>query len=229
MRRISGLAAAAVMAAGVIALQPGASQAAPQPKVPASLASDGTTFRVTDTITDPNGATHVRMERTYRGLPVLGGDLVVHRGAQGGLKSVSETLESAVQVATTPAVSKAASTAPNAERVGQCNAASMSATAANVHPMNAPVTKAWPRCRLQRWKACWTWACHQRSPWRMRQSRVRPVSTNMAIGGRSNNGQAAMGCDTSPPESAAATRYESGIARLAGQPPAPPADPLAFW
>lgn len=117
MRRISGLAAAAALAAGVLGLQPSTSQAAPQaasptaqPQVPASLASAGTTFRVTDTISDPGGATHVRMERTYRGLPVLGGDLVVHRGAQGGLRSVSQTLDRAVRVATTPAVSRVAAT-----------------------------------------------------------------------------------------------------------------------
>ena len=32
-----------------------------------------------DTIIDADGTTHVRIDRTYRGLPVLGGDLVVHQ------------------------------------------------------------------------------------------------------------------------------------------------------
>lgn len=114
MRSISGLAAAAALAVGVVVLQPGAGQAAApqavQPQVPASLTSAGTAFRVTDTITDPGGATHVRMERTYRGLPVLGGDLVVHRGAQGGLRGVSQTLDRAVRVTTTPVVGRLAAT-----------------------------------------------------------------------------------------------------------------------
>ena len=33
----------------------------------------------TDTILDRDGTTHVRFDRTYQGLPVLGGDLVVHQ------------------------------------------------------------------------------------------------------------------------------------------------------
>ena len=42
----------------------------------------GQSFRATDTVLDRTGATHVRMARTYRGLPVLGGDLVVHQAAE---------------------------------------------------------------------------------------------------------------------------------------------------
>ncbi len=37
-------------------------------------------YHVTDTIVDPDGATHVRMTRTLHGLPVIGGDVVVHQG-----------------------------------------------------------------------------------------------------------------------------------------------------
>ena len=43
----------------------------------------GQSFRATDAVLDRSGATHVRMTRTYRGLPVLGGDLVVHQAADG--------------------------------------------------------------------------------------------------------------------------------------------------
>ncbi|MFL6174684.1 MAG: hypothetical protein ACJ716_17480, partial [Marmoricola sp.] len=35
------------------------------------------------TIVDPDGTSHVRLQRTYRGLPVVGGDLVVHQAASG--------------------------------------------------------------------------------------------------------------------------------------------------
>ncbi|WGY02390.1 M4 family metallopeptidase [Nocardioides sp. QY071] len=38
---------------------------------------------VKDVVRDPSGAKHVRYERTFRGLPVLGGDLVVHFNASG--------------------------------------------------------------------------------------------------------------------------------------------------
>src|SRR5262245_22226575 len=55
----------------------------------------GQQFRVTDTIVDPNGSTHVRMDRTYRGLPVLGGDMVVHQAADGSYEGASRTLTEA--------------------------------------------------------------------------------------------------------------------------------------
>lgn len=106
MRRISGVATAAVLALTVVGMTPSGSGAAPSTNPYGDSAA--TTYRVTDTITDPNGATHVRMERLYRGLPVLGGDLVAHENAQGALKSVSETLDEAIRVSTSPVVSKAA-------------------------------------------------------------------------------------------------------------------------
>jgi Zn-dependent metalloprotease len=55
----------------------------------------GQDFRVTDTIVDPDGTTHVRMDRTYRGLPVLGGDMVVHQAADGSYEGASLTLSKA--------------------------------------------------------------------------------------------------------------------------------------
>src|SRR5512139_566445 len=45
---------------------------------------DGQAFQVVNVIVDRNGASHTRMHRTYKGLPVLGGDLVVHNDAAGG-------------------------------------------------------------------------------------------------------------------------------------------------
>ena len=56
---------------------------------------------------ESSGARHVRMDRTYRGLPVLGGDLVAHLGSDGAVDSVSQTLRAPLSVATTPAVSAA--------------------------------------------------------------------------------------------------------------------------
>ncbi|HET7325645.1 MAG TPA: M4 family metallopeptidase [Nocardioidaceae bacterium] len=41
-------------------------------------------LRATDVVRDADGATHVRYDRTYAGLPVVGGDLVVHK-SPGGL------------------------------------------------------------------------------------------------------------------------------------------------
>ncbi len=117
MRRISGVATAAVLALAAVGIQSGGSQAAPQRPTAvqallahpgAALASDGTAFKVTDTVSDADGSTHIRMDRTYRGLPVLGGDLVVHRGAAEGWRGVTQTLENEVHVSTTPSVAKSA-------------------------------------------------------------------------------------------------------------------------
>ncbi len=44
---------------------------------------------VADTMLDRGGASHVRLTRTFGGLPVVGGDVVVHQDAAGALRSVS--------------------------------------------------------------------------------------------------------------------------------------------
>ncbi|MFL4902134.1 M4 family metallopeptidase [Streptomyces sp. MMS24-I2-30] len=61
---------------------------------------------VKDVVQDADGTTHTRYERTYAGLPVLGGDLVVH--ADGGRLTVSKATEADLAVpTTTPKVSAA--------------------------------------------------------------------------------------------------------------------------
>ncbi len=44
---------------------------------------------VKDVVLDADGTSHVRFDRTYQGLPVVGGDLVVHQDAKGRLKDTS--------------------------------------------------------------------------------------------------------------------------------------------
>lgn len=97
MRAFSGLAAAAVLALTITGLSPAD-----------ALENDTTGFRVVDTITDADGATHTRMVRTYDGLPVVGGDLVVHEDAAGDREGVSQTLASPLRLSTKPAVTAAA-------------------------------------------------------------------------------------------------------------------------
>lgn len=63
---------------------------AAQPKRINSSGAD--TYAARDWIVDRSGAEHVRFDRRYRGLPVLGGDFVVHQDAAGRLASVSQTL-----------------------------------------------------------------------------------------------------------------------------------------
>ncbi|MFE7189255.1 M4 family metallopeptidase [Kitasatospora sp. NPDC057541] len=50
---------------------------------------DGQDLVVKDVVLDADGSRHVRFDRTYLGLPVVGGDLVVHQDARGRLKDSS--------------------------------------------------------------------------------------------------------------------------------------------
>ena len=131
MRRTFGLATAAVLAAGTFGAQAadatvptahptshqgdagivrGAIQALEQHPGAAQDAA-GQAFKVTDTITDRDGSTHVRLDRTLRGIPVLGGDVVVHRGPTAGWHGVSQTLGAPLRVSTTPGLSSSAAAA----------------------------------------------------------------------------------------------------------------------
>ncbi|KUJ64722.1 peptidase [Streptomyces albus subsp. albus] len=58
---------------------------------------------VRDVIKDADGTTHTRYERTYEGLPVLGGDLVVERSASGETTDVTKATNAAIKVADTKA------------------------------------------------------------------------------------------------------------------------------
>ncbi|WP_460461526.1 M4 family metallopeptidase, partial [Angustibacter peucedani] len=119
-------AVAALAAAGVAAAPIGASAAtqAGNPGLAAARASlirseqqqapavakslglgSGEQLTVKDAITDADGTTHVRYTRTFDGLRVVGGDLVVHETKAGALKGVDKAGSGKVAVAsTTPAV-----------------------------------------------------------------------------------------------------------------------------
>lgn len=58
---------------------------------------------VRDVLKDRDGTVHVRYERTYDGLPVLGGDLVVQGDSAGEADSVVKATRAAVKPATTTA------------------------------------------------------------------------------------------------------------------------------
>lgn len=64
-------------------------------------------FLVRDVIVDADGTSHVRMDRTIGGLPVKGGDVVVHQTVQGAWKGASLTLSKSANVDRTPKVSSA--------------------------------------------------------------------------------------------------------------------------
>ncbi|WP_416968682.1 M4 family metallopeptidase [Streptomyces sp. 4F14] len=64
---------------------------------------------VRDVVKDSDGTTHTRYERTYAGLPVLGGDLVVKENAAGVAQSVVKATNATVKVASlTPKIAAGA-------------------------------------------------------------------------------------------------------------------------
>ncbi|WP_442785715.1 M4 family metallopeptidase [Actinacidiphila sp. DG2A-62] len=62
---------------------------------------------VKDVVQDADGTTHTRYERTYAGLPVLGGDLVVARDAAGATTGVDRATNAVISVPTTTAATSA--------------------------------------------------------------------------------------------------------------------------
>ncbi|GAA3179931.1 MULTISPECIES: M4 family metallopeptidase [Streptomyces] len=64
---------------------------------------------VKDVIKDADGTVHTRYDRTFAGLPVLGGDMVVHRAKDGSIKSTTKSTQKTIKVASlTPKISAAA-------------------------------------------------------------------------------------------------------------------------
>ncbi|MER5883194.1 M4 family metallopeptidase [Streptomyces sp. NPDC001941] len=58
---------------------------------------------VRDVVKDADGTVHTRYERTYAGLPVLGGDLVTHTAKDGRVKGVDKANDAPISVpSTTP-------------------------------------------------------------------------------------------------------------------------------
>ncbi|BBB00271.1 putative metalloproteinase [Actinacidiphila reveromycinica] len=64
---------------------------------------------VRDVVKDANGGLHTRYERTYDGLPVLGGDLVVAQDASGRTTGVDRATDATISVPTETAARSAAS------------------------------------------------------------------------------------------------------------------------
>ncbi|MEU6917408.1 M4 family metallopeptidase [Streptomyces olindensis] len=87
---------------------------------------------VKDVVKDADGAVHTRYERTYAGLPVLGGDLVVHESKSGEPQGVTRATKAAIKVASL----KPAVTAAKAEKqaVTLAKAAGSEKTEANSAP-----------------------------------------------------------------------------------------------
>ncbi|MEU0841344.1 M4 family metallopeptidase [Streptomyces sp. NPDC005962] len=95
--------AASLLAAGATAGPAGA--ATPQSGTTAASLGLGGKEKlvVRDVVTDADGSVHTRYERTYDGLPVLGGDLIVHQTPSGAKDGVTKATNADITVADTRA------------------------------------------------------------------------------------------------------------------------------
>ncbi|MFE2105598.1 M4 family metallopeptidase [Kitasatospora sp. NPDC059463] len=115
---------ASALLAGAIQVAAAPAQAAPVPQQASLIALAGQQAApvaralalggqeqlvVKDVVVDANGTRHLRYDRTYAGLPVLGGDLVVHQKANGTITAVDRAFDGRLALPSlTPALSSAA-------------------------------------------------------------------------------------------------------------------------
>src|SRR5262245_29427348 len=110
MRKTLAAASVALLAGTFVAVSASSSTAA-SPATPFAAdarAADGDAFAVYSAKTDPNGTSHVRYTRTYKGLRVYGGDIVVHTNSSGHYLGSSVGLINPLSLSTNPRVSAAA-------------------------------------------------------------------------------------------------------------------------
>ncbi|KQV12404.1 MULTISPECIES: M4 family metallopeptidase [unclassified Kitasatospora] len=84
------------------AAQDAAAQVAAHPQ--AVRASPHDTFTPRRSLVDADNARHVHFDRTYQGLPVLGGDVIVHSAPDGRLDTTTLNLQAPLSLSVTPSV-----------------------------------------------------------------------------------------------------------------------------
>ncbi|WP_412541554.1 M4 family metallopeptidase [Longispora sp. K20-0274] len=116
MRRSTAL-VGVVAAVGLVAAVAPAAQAQPSDRAAQAVgllrahgveanADADQSFVVKNVMLDKDGTSHTRMHRYYKGLPVVGGDLVVHASARGGWNGVSQTLGGTPKLSVKPGLSE---------------------------------------------------------------------------------------------------------------------------
>jgi Zn-dependent metalloprotease/subtilisin-like proprotein convertase family protein len=110
MRKTLAAAGVALIAGALVAVSVSSTAAVPTatPFAADARAADGDAFAVYSAKTDPNGTSHVRYTRTYKGLRVYGGDIVVHTNASGRYLGSSVGLYRPLNLSTTARVSATA-------------------------------------------------------------------------------------------------------------------------
>ncbi|MFI1760486.1 M4 family metallopeptidase [Streptomyces sp. NPDC020800] len=101
-----------------------AAQAAAFTHATATGVSKGDELHAQDVMVDPEGARHVRFVRTHNGMPVLGGDLIVHLNRQLAYTGATSAAAHAVKPAATQAKLTADQAASKAAQVAKGDAGS---------------------------------------------------------------------------------------------------------
>ncbi|MFE0736543.1 M4 family metallopeptidase [Streptomyces sp. NPDC058855] len=97
---------------------------------------------VRDVVKDADGTVHTRFERTYDGLPVLGGDLVVHR-KKSGAHAATKATGARISVPTTTAAVPAAAAGKAALASGENQAENPTSTRKVIWAATGRPTLAW--------------------------------------------------------------------------------------
>lgn len=82
------------------------------------MVSADDTLAVRHVVQDANGDSHTRFDRQYKGLRVIGGDLVAHAQASGVLRGVTHELRETIRIDTKPAQSSTAAEARVKSQLG---------------------------------------------------------------------------------------------------------------
>lgn len=101
----ASLASSPAQASAYTAAHPAVERALAHLAGQSDLVSGQDSFVFKDLVLDDSGLEHVRFDRSYKGLRVIGGDLVVHGAASGELHGFSRTLAAPLSLSTQPAIS----------------------------------------------------------------------------------------------------------------------------
>ncbi|MBH9551409.1 M4 family metallopeptidase [Inhella gelatinilytica] len=73
-----------------------------------TMHGNGHAYGLRDVVTDADGGTHARFDRTFRGMRVIGGDLVVHNDGNGNFRGASHTLRHVINMSDVARITPAA-------------------------------------------------------------------------------------------------------------------------
>jgi Zn-dependent metalloprotease len=84
----------------------------------AFAAGAGDTFASRGVVVDPDGVSHVHLNRSYLGLPVIGGDVIAHLNRAGVLREVTRSQAEPLTLSSAPALTAAKANSAAAKALG---------------------------------------------------------------------------------------------------------------